>query len=84
MLRAAGESGQARAAHDTALDIARRIGNRYEEARSLEGLADLLEATGRCGPARQQFDKALQIYAELGVEEAKRLQERLRHRPAPR
>ena len=61
---------EAMAAHERARALATGIGDSYEQARALSGVAHVLRATGRPGRARQHWIEALGFFDELGVPEA--------------
>ncbi len=46
-----GQPEQARDRHAAALTLARQTGDRYQQARALQGLASACQATGRLRPA---------------------------------
>ncbi|WP_220446731.1 AfsR/SARP family transcriptional regulator [Nonomuraea deserti] len=68
--RCLGDHDQAVARHCDALAIARELGNRAEEARAHEGLARVHHDRGRVDAARDHAERALRVYADLGVPEA--------------
>lgn len=59
--------------HQQALSIARGSGDRYEQARALEGEGRALQASGADELAAASWREAHLIYAELGVPEALRV-----------
>jgi hypothetical protein len=63
--------------HDEALAIATIIGDRYEQAQALEGLAELHENLGQDEAARDNWHQALSIYTELGAPESEQVSQRL-------
>ena len=58
VLLAAGDPSEARAQHGQALELAEEIGDRYEQARAHDGIAD------GAGP---HLEQARKIYADLEV-----------------
>jgi tetratricopeptide (TPR) repeat protein len=58
------------ARHRSALALARRIGDPYELARALDGMAGALHHLGHTDRAHRNRDRALSIYNDLGVPEA--------------
>jgi hypothetical protein len=50
--------------------VARRTGERYQQARAHHGLASACDATGQHGSGREHWQRALDIYTSLGVPEA--------------
>jgi tetratricopeptide (TPR) repeat protein len=67
-LLADGQRDQAHTRHRSALSLAEQIGDRYEQARARHGLAH--HAAGDADHARQHWQQALTLYADLGVPEA--------------
>jgi tetratricopeptide (TPR) repeat protein len=65
-LRAQGLWGQALALHQTALDVARRTGDRLAEAAALNQLGDVQRLTGDYSGATTSHGQALALYGELG------------------
>ena len=63
-----GELGEASAQHALALELARQVGDRYEQARAHRGLA----SSSRAGAddARAHAAEALRLYTELDTPEA--------------
>jgi tetratricopeptide (TPR) repeat protein len=68
--RGAGRYGEAFDHYRTALRMAREIGDPYEEAKILEGIAETTLATRRPDAARIVLRQALDIFERLGVPEA--------------
>ncbi len=56
--------------YETALKLAREIGDPYEEAKVLEGIAETTLRTQKPYAARILFRQALDIFERLGVPEA--------------
>ena len=56
--------------YHTVLRLAREIGDPYEEAKILEGIAETTVSTRRPDAARIIFRQALDIFERLGVPEA--------------
>ncbi|WP_155373880.1 ATP-binding protein [Catellatospora vulcania] len=79
-LRTLGRPGDALERHRAALDLAEHTGDRFEQARALEGIGDALAAQAAAGQvpgaAREHWRRALTIYTELGVPQARPLRER--------
>jgi tetratricopeptide (TPR) repeat protein len=55
--------------HRVALGLAREVGDRYEEARALSGIAGALTALGELEVAAEHRNAALRIYADLRTPE---------------
>ncbi len=70
MGRGSGRYGEAFDHYQTALRMAREIGDPYEEAKILEGIAETTLSTQRPDAARIVFRQALDIFEQLGVPEA--------------
>jgi tetratricopeptide (TPR) repeat protein len=68
---ATGAADQAIADHTAALDIATEVGNHKECARAHDGLARAYQTLGQFGPAREQAERARNLYEQLGLMEAK-------------
>ena len=68
--RGTGRSGEALEHYQSALKLAREIGDPYEEGKILEGIAELTLYTQRRDAARIVFRQALDIFERLGVPEA--------------
>ncbi len=68
--RGAGQYGEAFDHYHTALRLAREIGDPYEEAKILEGIAESTLNTQQPYAARIVFRQALDIFERLGVPEA--------------
>ena len=67
--RTRGDLGQARACHEQALDLARRIGIALEQAHALAGLGRCARAVG-AGEAEDRLRQALAILQRIGAAEA--------------
>ena len=70
MRRGAGRYAEAFDHYQTALRLAREIGDPYEEAKILEGIAETTLGTRRPDAARIVLRQALDIFERLGVPEA--------------
>lgn len=70
-------SGAAQVQYEAALELARGLGVRYEEARALDGLAQIALAGERVDAARRLWREALAIYGDLNAPERDRVQARL-------
>ena len=70
MSRGAGRYAEAFDDYHTALRLAREIGDPYEEAKILEGIAETTLGTRRPDAARIVLRQALDIFERLGVPEA--------------
>ena len=70
MSRASGRYGEALGQYHAVLRLAREIGDLYEEAKVLEGIAEATLSTRRPDAARIFFRQALDIFERLGVPEA--------------
>jgi tetratricopeptide (TPR) repeat protein len=68
--RGSGQHGEAFDHYHTALRLAREIGDPYEEAKILEGIAESTLNTQQPYAARIVFRQALDIFERLGVPEA--------------
>jgi tetratricopeptide (TPR) repeat protein len=68
--RGSGRYDEAFDHYHTALRLAREIGDPYEEAKILEGIAETTLSTQRPHPARILLRQALDIFERLGVPEA--------------
>jgi tetratricopeptide (TPR) repeat protein len=68
--RGSGRYGEAFDHYHIALRMAREIGDPYEEAKVLEGIAESTLSTQRPDAARIVFRQALDIFERLGVPEA--------------
>jgi tetratricopeptide (TPR) repeat protein len=64
------KTGAALARFRAALALASQAGDRFEQARALEGVAWVLATTGQHSQAREHWQRALAIYSDLGVPEA--------------
>jgi len=69
-LLAAGQSAEVRTQLGFALDLATRVGNKYEQARAHHGLARGHQAAGEPVLAHRCLRQALAIFTELGAPEA--------------
>jgi Flp pilus assembly protein TadD len=77
ILLALGEPDQARAQHVDALDLARRIGDKDEQARAHDGLACAHQAASELVSARRHWELALALHIELGAPDADRIRAHL-------
>ena len=68
--RGTGRYGAAFENYNTALRLSREIGDPYEEAKALEGIAEATLSTQKPSAARIIFRQALDIFERLGVPEA--------------
>jgi tetratricopeptide (TPR) repeat protein len=75
--RGSGQYGEALECYQTALRLAREIGDPYEEAKLLEGMAETTLSTQGPLAARIVFRQALDIFERLGVPEAESARMRL-------
>jgi tetratricopeptide (TPR) repeat protein len=66
-------TGPALARFRAALTLAAQAGDRFEQARALDGVARALAAAGQHDQAREQWQRALEIFSDLGVPEACRV-----------
>jgi tetratricopeptide (TPR) repeat protein len=55
------------ARHRAALTLALRAGDRYEQARARDGMAQALHGVGQTDQAREQAEQALALFSALGV-----------------
>jgi tetratricopeptide (TPR) repeat protein len=69
-LRGTGRLEQSRACHTDALALAVQIGEAYEQACAHRGIAATYHATGEPDRARQHWQRALDLFTDLGVPEA--------------
>ena len=69
-LRAAGRPAEALDRHRDGLRIAEQASDRYEQARALYGMADAHRDLGDPERARRHWQRALEIFTELGTPEA--------------
>ncbi|MDI5981121.1 ATP-binding protein [Amycolatopsis magusensis] len=69
---ASGATEQARSSHTAALDLARATGDRYEEARALEGLGSAACAAGQDPVC--PWREAAELYRRMGLPEADRVE----------
>ena len=76
-LRTVAETEQAVTHHQAALTLARQTGHQYEHARALDGIAHVLDDTGKRARARELWREALAIFESLDVPEAARVRARL-------
>jgi DNA-binding SARP family transcriptional activator/uncharacterized protein HemY len=72
-LLATGQPTQAHDCYTAALTLASRTGDRYQQARAHRGLAAACNATGQQGQGQQHWQRALDIYTDLGVPEAEQM-----------
>ena len=75
--RGSGRYDEAQQHYSTALRLAREIGDPYEEAELLEGIAETTLSTQGPHAARIVFRQALDIFERLGVPEAEAARIRL-------
>lgn len=75
---AVSDPGQARARHEQALEIARRIYAVLEEARALEGIGNIRITEAGTGDESGYLRRALELYQQLGSPHAARVSETLR------
>jgi hypothetical protein len=75
--RGLGRPGEALDHYQPALHLARQIGDLYEEAKILEGIAESTLYTQRRDAARIVFRQALDIFERLGVPEAESARTRI-------
>ena len=68
--RGSGRYGEALENYQSALRLAREIGDPYEEGKILEGIAEATLSTQKPYAARIAFRQALDIFERLGVPEA--------------
>jgi tetratricopeptide (TPR) repeat protein len=77
ILRARGRHDDAAANYHSALLLAEKTANRYEQARAHDGLAHLEHHTGNAAGAHRHWQEALTQYTDLGVPEAGEVRDRL-------
>lgn len=65
-----GQLGEAHHQHTAALTLATQIGDRYEQARAHNGLAQIHQAAGDPEQARYHWRHALDVYTVLDVPDA--------------
>lgn len=75
---AVSDPGQARACHEQALEIARRIYAVLEEARALEGIGNIRITEAGTADESGYLRRALELYQQLGSPHAARVSETLR------
>lgn len=75
--QAAGRAAEAIIQHTAADAIASDIGSRDQQARAQAGLGEAHRASAEPAAARSHFERALRLYAELGMPAAERIRERL-------
>jgi hypothetical protein len=61
------------------MQLRRETGEPYNEARTLCRLGDTYQAAGEAGPAREAWQRALDIFDELGVSEAAEIRGKLEY-----
>ena len=71
------QRGPALASFRAALALATQAGDRFEQARALDGIARVLATAGRRDQARDHWQRALAIFSDLGVPEADRVRDHL-------
>ena len=76
-LRATGQRDEAVHSYQSALVLARQDGDRYEEARALDGIAVTCHDGGQVAEAHDRWQEALAIYTDLDVPEAHAVRTRL-------
>ena len=69
-LRGAGQPHHSATSHESALKKAQVTGDRYEQARALNGLAYARLAAGDHEAADRHWQDALDVYVQIGVPEA--------------
>jgi tetratricopeptide (TPR) repeat protein len=77
ILRARGRHDDAAANYHSALLLAEKTANRYEQARAHDGLAYLEHRAGNAAEAHRHWQEALTQYTDLGVPEAGEVRDRL-------
>src|SRR6266511_2614383 len=82
--RAMGRIDEVVTHHKSALALAIDVGDRYEQARALDGIAHTLHATGHPDQAREHWQASLVIYTALNVPEADALRLLLGRLDGPR
>ena len=75
--RGSGQYSEALDRYRSALKLAKEIGDPYQEARILEGIAETALCTHKPNEARIFFRQTLDIYDRLGVPEAESIRIRL-------
>ncbi|MFJ9566887.1 ATP-binding protein [Streptomyces fuscichromogenes] len=73
VLHRAGEDDRAQEAYLRALDVARRCGSTYEQARALHRMGAVAAARHDTGTARSHWTQALALYQGLGTAKADRV-----------
>jgi hypothetical protein len=76
LMLATGQLGQSRAQHGLALDLATRIGDKYQQGAAHDGLAHAHKAGRDLSRAYHHWQQALALYTDLDVPEASEV---LRH-----
>jgi len=76
-LSASGRDDEATHQYEAAVILARRLGDRIEHARALDGLGDLASVDGRSGEAISRWREAQQICLEIGIPLADDVQTKL-------
>jgi tetratricopeptide (TPR) repeat protein len=65
-----GEAGAALERHQAALALTERTGDQFEQARALDGIAQVCAEQGEVARAHEHWRQALAIYLRLGAPEA--------------
>jgi transcriptional regulator with XRE-family HTH domain len=65
------------AEHTTALDLASKIGDKFRQAHSHDGLGHAYRATGNADMASRHWQEALTLYMSLGSPEAEEVRAQL-------
>jgi tetratricopeptide (TPR) repeat protein len=76
-LREAGRMAESAASYRSALERSEKTGDRYEQARAHDGIAELMQAQHDEVGALDHWNQALALYADLGVTEADKIRARL-------
>jgi predicted Zn-dependent protease len=74
---ASGRPGEARAALEGAVELARRIDDKPSQARALDALGQACQILGDLGQARRHWVESHTLYSELGAAEADQVRARL-------
>jgi tetratricopeptide (TPR) repeat protein len=82
-LRATRRSREANATYRAAHARAEQLGDRYQQARALDGLALLGQDDGDRQGSRQRWRQAMTMYDDLGVPEAEEIRRRLNTTESP-
>jgi hypothetical protein len=65
-----GQAGPARTGHATALALARRAGDKDQQARACYGLGRVCLTAGNSARARRHWERALSLYTQLSAPES--------------